>query len=104
MIPWGARTDRPDYDYLDGLRLRVFPGGSGARSVTVFSGIGWTRKVAVAMNASVPREPHMSFGRSKPATVFTTLPPPFARVPSARTTEIPMIKSRTDPYRVRSGP
>lgn len=35
VIPWGARTDRPDYDYLDGLRLRVFPGGTGTRSVTV---------------------------------------------------------------------
>ncbi|CAN7245893.1 alpha-xylosidase [Microbacterium foliorum] len=36
-LPWGARTDRPDYDYHDGLRLRVFPGGSGSASVTVTS-------------------------------------------------------------------
>ena len=35
VIPWGARTDRPDYDYLDGLRLRVFPGGEGSRDVVV---------------------------------------------------------------------
>ncbi|WP_106814839.1 alpha-xylosidase [Microbacterium timonense] len=35
VIPWGARTDRPDYDYLDGLRLRVFPGGEGSREVVV---------------------------------------------------------------------
>jgi alpha-D-xyloside xylohydrolase len=35
VLPWGARVDRPDYDYLDGLELRVFPGGSGAREVTV---------------------------------------------------------------------
>jgi alpha-D-xyloside xylohydrolase len=35
VIPWGARTDRPDYDYLDGLKLRVFPGGEGEASVTV---------------------------------------------------------------------
>lgn len=35
VIPWGARTDRPDYDYLDGLQLRVFPGGAGTTSVTV---------------------------------------------------------------------
>jgi alpha-D-xyloside xylohydrolase len=35
VIPWGARTDRPDYDYLDGLTLRVFPGGYGSTSVTV---------------------------------------------------------------------
>ena len=25
VIPIGARTDRPDYDYRDGLELRVFP-------------------------------------------------------------------------------
>lgn len=35
VIPWGARVDRPDYDYLDGLELRVFPGGTGVREVTV---------------------------------------------------------------------
>jgi alpha-D-xyloside xylohydrolase len=37
VIPWGARSDRPDYDYLEGLRLRVFPGGSGTTEVTVTS-------------------------------------------------------------------
>ncbi|MBZ5738975.1 alpha-xylosidase [Nocardioides mangrovi] len=26
VLPIGARTDRPDYDYRDGLELRVFPG------------------------------------------------------------------------------
>lgn len=35
VLPWGARTDRPDYDYLEGLRLRVFPGGEGTKMVTV---------------------------------------------------------------------
>lgn len=35
VIPWGARSDRPDYDYLDGVALRVFPGGEGEASVTV---------------------------------------------------------------------
>ncbi len=35
VIPWGAREDRPDYDYLDGLTLRVFPGGSGQAEITV---------------------------------------------------------------------
>lgn len=34
-LPWGARTDRPDYDYHEGLRVRVFPGGTGTASVTV---------------------------------------------------------------------
>ncbi|WP_102192519.1 alpha-xylosidase [Microbacterium aurantiacum] len=35
VLPWGARSDRPDYDYHDGLRLRVFPGGTGVATVTV---------------------------------------------------------------------
>ncbi|GAA1683014.1 alpha-xylosidase [Microbacterium lacus] len=35
VIPWGARTDRPDYDYLEGLRLRVFAGGAGTAEVVV---------------------------------------------------------------------
>ncbi|PVE97205.1 alpha-xylosidase [Microbacterium sp. TPD7012] len=34
-LPWGARVDGPGYDYHDGLQLRVFPGGTGAGSVTV---------------------------------------------------------------------
>ncbi|MCI1017533.1 alpha-xylosidase [Microbacterium sp. C5A9] len=35
VLPWGARSDRPDYDYHDGLQLRVFPGGTGTATVTV---------------------------------------------------------------------
>ncbi|MFG6402088.1 alpha-xylosidase [Microbacterium sp. P04] len=35
VLPWGARDDRPDYDYLDGLTLRVFPGGDGTADVVV---------------------------------------------------------------------
>ncbi|MGW8482298.1 alpha-xylosidase [Microbacterium sp. NPDC055903] len=35
VLPWGARTDRPDYDYVDGLALRVFPGGEGTAELTV---------------------------------------------------------------------
>jgi alpha-D-xyloside xylohydrolase len=34
-LPWGARVDSPEYDYHDGLRLRVFAGGTGIASVTV---------------------------------------------------------------------
>ena len=75
-----------------------------AHKVTDSSGSGCTRKVTVAMKARVPQEPHISLGRSNPATVFTTLPPPLARMPSARTTLTPMIRSRTEPKRVRSGP
>lgn len=35
VLAWGSRDDRPDYDYLDGLMLRVFPGGEGIASVKV---------------------------------------------------------------------
>lgn len=30
VLPWGARTDRPDYDYADGVTLRVFSLDDGA--------------------------------------------------------------------------
>ncbi|MGX5680917.1 alpha-xylosidase [Schumannella luteola] len=35
VLPIGARTDRPDYDYLDGLTLHVYPGADGTSPVTV---------------------------------------------------------------------
>lgn len=50
VIPWGARTDRPDYDYLEGLRLRVFPGGEGEASVTVTNPDGRSQTFAVDLS------------------------------------------------------
>ena len=47
VIPWGARTDRPDYDYLDGLELRVFEGGSGTADVTVTTPDGRSETLTV---------------------------------------------------------
>ncbi|MEV4009785.1 alpha-xylosidase [Nonomuraea angiospora] len=35
VLPIGARDDRPDYDYLDGLILRVYPGPDGETALTV---------------------------------------------------------------------
>ncbi|GAA0965477.1 alpha-xylosidase [Frigoribacterium faeni] len=35
VIPLGARDDRPDHDYLDGLTLRVVAGPDAERTVTV---------------------------------------------------------------------
>ncbi|MEU6779385.1 alpha-xylosidase [Nonomuraea angiospora] len=35
VLPVGARDDRPDYDYLDGLTLRVYPGPDGETPLTV---------------------------------------------------------------------
>ncbi|MGW2148935.1 alpha-xylosidase [Nonomuraea bangladeshensis] len=35
VLPVGARDDRPDYDYLDGLTLRVYPGPDGEKTLTV---------------------------------------------------------------------
>lgn len=51
VIPWGARSDRPDYDYLDGLELRVFPGGSGTREVTVTTPDGRSQQFAADLSA-----------------------------------------------------
>lgn len=47
VIPWGAREDRPDYDYLEGLTLRVFPGGDGLASVTITNPDGRTATFSV---------------------------------------------------------
>jgi alpha-D-xyloside xylohydrolase len=44
VLPWGARQDRPDYDYHDGLTLRVFPGGTGTASVIVTTPDGTARE------------------------------------------------------------
>jgi alpha-D-xyloside xylohydrolase len=43
VLPWGARVDRPDYDFHDGLRLRVFPGGTGTRTIDVTAPDGAVR-------------------------------------------------------------
>lgn len=50
VIPWGAREDRPDYDYHEGLTLRVFAGGSGEREVTVTSPDGTARTYTVDLS------------------------------------------------------
>lgn len=47
VLPWGARDDRPDYDYLDGLAIRVFPGGEGIASVTITNPDGHTETFSV---------------------------------------------------------
>jgi alpha-D-xyloside xylohydrolase len=49
-LPWGARTDRPDYDYHEGLRIRVFPGGTGAASVTVTTPDGVAQRYDVDLS------------------------------------------------------
>ena len=53
VLPLGARTDRPDYDYLDGLELRVFAGlGAGeSRTVEVVTPEGRRASYTVSMGA-----------------------------------------------------
>jgi alpha-D-xyloside xylohydrolase len=52
VIPWGARADRPDYDYLDGLELVVYPGGTGSRRVRVVTPYGTEAVFEVERTAS----------------------------------------------------
>ncbi|WP_061781846.1 alpha-xylosidase [Microbacterium hominis] len=54
VLPWGARDDRPDYDYLDGLELRVFAGGSGTREVVVTAPDGRRQTFEVDLDAPTP--------------------------------------------------
>ncbi len=52
VLPWGARTDRPDYDYLEGLELRVFAGGAGTREVVVTTPDGRSETFQVDLDAA----------------------------------------------------
>ena len=54
VLPWGAREDRPDYDYLDGLTLRIFPGGAGTAEIAVTTPDGRTQ-VLTADRSEVTR-------------------------------------------------
>ncbi len=47
VIPWGARDDRPDYDYLDGLTFRVFAGGAGSTDVVVTTPSGTSKTYTI---------------------------------------------------------
>jgi len=51
VIPWGARVDRPDYDYFEGLTLRVFAGGEGEREVTVTNPDGRSETFTVDLSS-----------------------------------------------------
>lgn len=52
VIPVGARADRPDYDYLDGLALEVFPGPAGERTVRVVTIDGVAHDLTVASDGT----------------------------------------------------
>ncbi len=80
-----------------GLPRRPPPASPSNTAVAEVSGSGWSRKTTSARSPSVPSEPQRRRGRSKPATFFTTLPPPCATTPSARTSVTPMTRSRTGP-------
>ena len=49
VLPIGARDDRPDYDYLEGLTLEVYPTslGAGAGTVTVVAPSGRSASFAI---------------------------------------------------------
>src|SRR5262249_104098 len=56
------------------------------------------------MTPSVPHDPVRSRVRSKPATFFTTRPPPRTVAPRPLTNSTPSARSRGVPKRVASGP
>ena len=64
VLPWGAETERPDYDYASGVRLRVFELADGASAPFVVP----TPAGAVAARGTVKRE-----GNSYTARVDTGL-------------------------------
>jgi alpha-D-xyloside xylohydrolase len=51
VLPLGARSDRPDYDYLDGLTLAIYPGGASdahsVRTITVTNPDGGSAQFTV---------------------------------------------------------
>ena len=51
VLPVGARTDRPDYDYADGVRLDLYEVADGARTVVEIPALGG----AVAATFTVTR-------------------------------------------------
>jgi alpha-D-xyloside xylohydrolase len=62
VLPLGARDDRPDYDYRDGLTLVVYPGPDGERSVNVTTPEGESAEYTVtrsggSVRATGPAEP-----------------------------------------------
>ncbi len=70
----------------DGLYRVSELGDEGPR----LAGAGKSLKLAPVMTASVPQLPINSFIRSKPATFFTTRPPPLPLRPSPVTKRMPM--------------
>ncbi|MFD1715414.1 alpha-xylosidase [Amnibacterium flavum] len=53
VLPWGARTDKADYDYLDGLVLELHPDGrDGSRTLEVTTPDGRVATFEVETSAS----------------------------------------------------
>lgn len=55
VLPLGARDDRPDYDYREGLTLAVYPGPDATRTVTVTTPAGETAEYAVTRSGGALR-------------------------------------------------
>ena len=74
VVPIGARTDRPDYDYLDGLELRVFPGleAGQERVVEVVTPDGVSATYAVVMGAD--GQPRVTTTSTAPWRVEIVMP------------------------------
>ena len=89
----------------DGVRLELRVARGGEHAPHVGRGLATREgdrraRLGQGMQAKrrgVPSDPVNSLGRSNPATFLTTLPPARACVPSARTKETPMMRSRAEP-------
>ena len=57
VLPIGGRVDRPDYDYLDGLTVRVYPGATDGAATTVTAPDGRSARFTV-VDGDVRAEGH----------------------------------------------
>jgi alpha-D-xyloside xylohydrolase len=55
VVPIGARDDRPDYDYLDGLTLRLYPPLAADKTIVVTTPEGVERSYTVNVGDEGPR-------------------------------------------------
>jgi alpha-D-xyloside xylohydrolase len=85
VIPWGARDDRPDYDFADGITLRPYELPDGARLTVTIPGLTGTPAATfeishtagtlrVTRDAATPAPWHLQPPTSPPVTIPPNTP------------------------------